>query len=167
MPGSNPRAIPITGRISSAPVAASACLIPCGLALPFSAANPACSPSRGSAIQISGTGGLTQLVSLRPASTALKSDKARNGIPLLALFLCLLPGPSGPGRSWQDQPSSPEGCAGVSSDEVDGPPNSALRSSAAAVAAADDALSSAVTSSGSDDAGMAKAASAAASAAAS
>ena len=98
---------------------------------------------------------LTQLVSLRPASPALKSNKARNGIPLLALFLCLLPGPSGPGRSWQDQPSSPEGCAGLSSEEVDGPPNSALRSSAAAVAAADDALSSAVTSSGSDDAGMA------------
>ena len=77
------------------------------------------------------------------------------------------PRPPGPGGPWQDQPSLPEGCAGVSSDEVEGPPNSALRSSAAAVVAANDALSSVVTSSGSDDAGMAKAASAAASAAAS
>jgi len=44
MSGSNPPAIPITGRVSTAPITASAYLIPCGLAVPFPAANPICRP---------------------------------------------------------------------------------------------------------------------------
>gem|GEM_PF-3865092 len=48
-PGSNSPGDSITGPVSSALVAASVCLIPCGLAVPFPAVNPACSPPRGGA----------------------------------------------------------------------------------------------------------------------